>query len=50
MMAGDKKTKEDFQLLSKAKARQIIRKFITNNDLIEKLTDCIDDEIISDTF
>lgn len=46
-MAGDKKTKEDFQLLSKNKARQIIRKFITNNDLLEKLVECFDEEIIT---
>ena len=40
-------TKEDFQLLSKNKARQIIRKFVTNNELLEKLVVGIDEDFIT---
>lgn len=47
MMSGDKQTKEDFELLSKNQARQIIRRFINNNDLVEKLVAGIDEDKIT---
>ena len=47
MMEGDKKTQEDFALLTKNHCRQIIRRFINNNELVEKLVECIPDDTIS---
>jgi predicted transcriptional regulator len=47
MMYNDSKTKEDFNYLSKNQARQIIRKFIQNNQMIESLIESVDNEGIT---
>lgn len=46
-MMGDKQTKEDFELLTANQSRQIIRRFINNNELVEKLVDIMDEDVVS---
>ena len=47
MISGDKLTKEDFQLLTVASARQIIRRFVQNEVQQEELVECVEEESIT---